>query len=393
MNIDRGMTVLRKSMEYIGMFLGFFLLMQFPLYYAVHLTVPGLTLQQYLQGAIGIVFLGMSLHSFVRISVLFDAGLREGYETLDAPPKRLWGRIGYFLHRPSFWIETVAVVLLFWILPLRFFVLPAISAGLSLPPKWIVFAVLFPTFFIVNIWARLSAMHRWQRTAGAPQQEKMYSKKAYNKQMYITATVYGAGGILIPVILPILIAWLFGGAYLAFLLLKKVWVFVTVLVLALVFFILWRAARKRRAFLRELERICKEKQYTLSPVRYPYLSAIRFAEGESFSVQTPKGRYSCKLIGGVRRFVPMILQANGEGCFVHALKMRSYELLRYESVFTFGYLSEDRKILIISPTPKKVLLRDRGKMHVMDNGDFAGDFRMYTATAFLNALERECLDR
>ncbi|MBQ8747231.1 MAG: hypothetical protein IJZ08_05120 [Clostridia bacterium] len=384
MNIDRVMTVLRKSMDYIGMFLCFFLLMQFPLYYAARMMASERTLTEYVQGGAALLLLCMALHSFVRTSVLFDTGLRERYEALSAPPVHLWGRIGYFLRRPSFWIETAAAVLLFWILPL-----PSITADLSLPPKWIVFAVFFPTFFFINVRARLSAMKRWQRTAEAPQREKLYTKKARDKQMFIAATVYGAGGIVVPVILPVLIAWLFGGAYLAFLFFKKVWV----LLVAVVLFILWRAYRKRRSFLCDLQRICKEKRYTLSPVRHPYLSAIRFAEGESFSVQTPKGRYSCKLIGGVRRLVPMILQANGEGCFVHALKMRGYEILRHESVFTFGYTSEDKKILIVSPVPKKVILRDRGRTHTMDNGDYVGDFRMYTATAFLNALEREVLDR
>ena len=173
------------------------------------------------------------------------------------------------------------------------------------------------------------------------------------------------------------------------LVLKSIWP----IVLILLFILYFRAWRKRRVFFKKLRQICGEKQYTLSPVKHPYLSAIRFAEGESFSIQTPKGRYSCKLIGGVRRLVPMVLQANGEGCFVHALKMRGCEILRHESVFTFGYSSEDKKILIVSPVPKKVIQRDRGRTHTMDNGDYVGDFRMYTATAFLNALEREVLDR
>ncbi len=383
--LKKALPVMAKAGSYIGVYFTFLCVAAFPLMHVVLMLGKDVAVTAFVAGGIAFVILCMAFFSLVRTSVMFGKTLRETY--LARPADTARGKCAFFLSRPSFWVETACASLLFYIFSTRLLWASSVARGyehFSLPPKWILFAAVFPVFFALNVLARLSAAKWWRSMPSFD-----YSYKAYIKQLITTAIVYFLGGAFLPMGIQVLVGLFFGGGYVALLILQSIWP----IVLLFLFILSFRAYRKRRALLKDLERICREKEYTLSGVRHPYLSVIRFSAGESFSVETPDGRYSVKLIGGVRRMVPLILQTDGTGCFVHRLCIRKFELLRYESVFTFGYDSTDKRILVINPIPKKVFLRDMGKTVLIDNGDRVGDFRIYTGSAFVNALERECLDR
>jgi hypothetical protein len=60
--------------------------------------------------------------------------------------------------------------------------------------------------------------------------------------------------------------------------------------------------------------------------------------------------------------------------------------------FDFGYESKNRKILILSPTPKKILVSLGGfQPREGDVGEKVGEYTVYNATGFLNALDRDTL--
>ncbi len=50
-------------------------------------------------------------------------------------------------------------------------------------------------------------------------------------------------------------------------------------------------------------------------------------------------------------------------------------------------------ILIINPIPKTVNVSENGKTALIDNGDRVGEYKIYSATALVNAIDRNCLDR
>lgn len=70
-------------------------------------------------------------------------------------------------------------------------------------------------------------------------------------------------------------------------------------------------------------------------------------------------------------------------------------MFTYHRFFRFGFSGEDcdGKLLIVLPAPKEIYRRKNGRISSCDNGDRVGDYRIYTGSAFLNAFDRECIDR
>ncbi len=348
---------------------------------------------------IGVAFFLPLFYSLVRIMVLHNASLRKAFCEQADSLRTFTDRCKFFVCRIVFWCETAAFAILYWILPLKWFCMPIVRQFTDGTPdikdKALLFIILLPIMLVLNILARLSAMNAWLTTDHIIRETKFnYSEAGLKRQLLICCIAYGVGGILLNALIP-------GVAFILLPLLGDIPNYINlyavlstagILVLLWIAFIFLRAFIKRRSFLKKLQSVCKAKGYTVSQITRPYLSVWMFKDGESFSVEANGKRYSCKLIGGLRRRVRTILFADGQGFFGHSLRLFKQEVLRYESWFCFGYDSEDTKILIINPIPKHIYIQHQGKLHSLDNGDHVGDFSMYSASAFLNALERDSID-
>ena len=68
-------------------------------------------------------------------------------------------------------------------------------------------------------------------------------------------------------------------------------------------------------------------------------------------------------------------------------------IFTHTKVREFGYESEFSKILIINPVPKKLFCHFGNKIEEIDNGALVGGYKIYTATAFVRAIDNDILDR
>lgn len=344
-------------------------------------------------------FLPPVFRTLVRISVLFDGKLRKSFEERADSIRTLKDRCGFFALRPGFWLEAAVYSALYWILPLRWFCMPIAdrffdgTAGFT--EKAVVFVLLFPMLMLLNLHARLSAMNVWQSShSGGHSKKFTYSEKHQTEYLMKYMIPYALSATVV----------CFSGPFLGMSLVSlfkaaaEVVEPIRVLLIAAAILLVWltvlilRAVFKRRSFLKKLRKVCRDSGYELSGISHPYLSVWMFGEGENFSVQTDTGRYSCKLIGGLSRHVPMVLCSDGQGYFLHSLRLFGDEILQDESWFGFAYESDAPKILIVNPVPKKLSANVQGKQIPLDNSVRVGDFTVYTATAFLNAAERRALD-
>ncbi len=181
-----------------------------------------------------------------------------------------------------------------------------------------------------------------------------------------------------------------------------------------------KALHKRRKFLKSLEKLCKEKKYKLSKIKRPYRSLFSLFEGESFIVSIGKKSYACKMIAAKKRSRPLYIMNGGKGAFLVKIRFLRIVLFSYTKSFNFGFESKYKKILIINPIPKQLLfprgdftddtdelseiaVRTKTRLKVsvnsnldsreLDNGDIIDGYELYNATGFLNALERDCIDK
>lgn len=104
-------------------------------------------------------------------------------------------------------------------------------------------------------------------------------------------------------------------------------------------------------------------------------------------------RYACKLIGALKRGSPMIFFQDGTCVISTLIHIRGIRLFYRATQFEYGFASEDQKILIINPVPKKLYRAENGKTTELDNGDVVDGYKVYTASGFIGALERGSIDR
>ena len=347
---------------------------------------------------VGILLMFPLLYSLVRTEVVYDTALRDAYMAKNCKLRTFGDKAAFFMEQKRFWIEAAAFAALYWILPLKTFnrclLLQFTDGTPAFSEKLIIFFVLVPLMLFADLFARTSAVDRWKSCAYKTEMEQG-KKDGKAKQYLLCILAYSVGSVvLIRGVLPLLLTVLSlvigesaanGGVP-------------GVLIAAAVLFVLYwivqilRAISIRRAFFARLKKICREKGYNLTEVKHPYMSAFFSPEGENFRVETGEKTYSCKMIGGTNKYLPMTLYPDGNGCRNHVIRLYKVELLRYDTWFPFGYESDDTHVLIVNPIPKKVWSRDVGRTFLLDNGDRVGKFRFYAGTAFLNALERECVD-
>ena len=86
----------------------------------------------------------------------------------------------------------------------------------------------------------------------------------------------------------------------------------------------------------------------------------------------------------------MSLTNTGEGSNIYDYRLGQVHLWRRITTFRYDFEGRSKKILVILPTPQKVMHAEGGCY--LDIGDKVGEYTVYTATAFLNAFERDCLN-
>ncbi|MBO5797024.1 MAG: hypothetical protein J6R77_01605, partial [Clostridia bacterium] len=331
-----------------------------------------------------------AFYSVVRITTIFDDELRDRF--VEEDPKTFRGKWGFLIGQKAFWIKTLLYIAIFAVVP------PELGFGVLAEVFWqntvtttghlLVLAGAFPVFFALQVAARLSAMNywrAWQRKEAVIYHPGEKVGRAYNKSVLSILSAYILGGLLLGAAIPLLISiWPFLWAVIS----SRA--FITLVVGVLVFFIILYTSRirRRRVFFKRLRAVCKEKGYTLSKPDAPYRSLFSMLAGETFSLRSEEHRYSCKFLCIKKRRVPLVLHPDGHCDFLHIYRAGKAEIWRRTVSYDFDWEGEGQKILLLQPVPNQVY---DPAMQLMDNSDLVGHHKIFTGTAFLNALERDCV--
>ena len=98
-------------------------------------------------------------------------------------------------------------------------------------------------------------------------------------------------------------------------------------------------------------------------------------------------------MGAPKRLLPLVIHPSGALHFVHSFSMFKATLYSYTTVKDITYDSEFPKILIVNPIPIKLSCYFQNKIAEIDNGARVGDYKIYTATAFIRAIETDTVER
>lgn len=384
---------------------------------------------------VGVIVSFLLFYSVTRMTTVYYEDMANRFLDLSPAPEGFGRKLSFMFAQKEVKIELILFGAVYLILPPKIlhsgyvWLFAGFESGFIAKIK--VLAITLPILFILYVLANLSAINYWNKE-GRESREKykwlsekeLSERKKTEKSEMIRFKItlifsYFAGSMALIFLIPALIMSL--SPILTLFLDLKILIFALLLI-----FFPWiyrnvRAIIKRYKFLRQLKKLCRERKYRLSKIKSPYKSLFKPQEGENFSVYIQKKRYSCKLITCKKRSQPIYIMPNGTAAFLIKIRFLRLVLFSYTKSFYFGYEADCKKVLIINPIPQKVLLpraefsdlMDEAPMltgwsnrriftvktsngssdsHELDNGDIVGGYEIYSARAFLNALERDCID-
>ena len=210
----------------------------------------------------------------------------------------------------------------------------------------------------------------------------------FAKRCALVIAIYCFGGIAAPVAIECV-----ANSYrIILILLSKLWIVAAVFLAVKIVFYLIRYARaveKRKAFFEKLSALCDQKNVIFEQDGGIFPLEKRNKNDADFLVVQGGVRYECKFIYSLKRGDTMSLNDEGEGSLIYDYRLGQVHLWRRVTTFRYDFEGSAQKVLIILPTPKKVMHAEGGRH--LEIGDKVGGYTVYTATAFLNALERDCL--
>lgn len=330
-------------------------------------------------------------YSFIRLKTIYCKPLFQSFLE-KKPQKSFFSNLKFLFGNWAFWVESAALVMVFLVFPVEQTHPQLAELYFDLfqtVEKLKILAVFLPSLLLINLLAHLSTVTLWQAEAKWRRYE---NKRTKSSSFIYMMAIYTFAPLLIVALLPML-------AYIP-LVFKAIWLFMTpatfvlllILILALILFTPLRALSIRKKAIKQIKESCEQMGYTVSDIDQPYLSIFKPSEGESFALTKGDKTYSCKFIAATKKALPMAIHPNGEVHFFHNLEIRKVKIWGYKTVQHFGYNSENPKILIVNPVPKKMMAY-KGTIVEIDNGQFVGDYKVYNMTAFIRALENETLER
>ncbi len=437
-------TKIKRRMKYIGRFLRKYLtLVLFSLY--VYWLPIFITKDRYYgfyvtEGYVitGVLLLLLMTYSAIRLVNVYNNEMALRFINSERPIKTFSDKLRFIFGQIENRFELAVFGILYVILPMGStspgfaYLLVGDERGFIAKIKLCV--VVLPILLIIYIISNLSAIKYWDtaerrkinesKNMSDREMENADKKEKKDFKNTFSGLIIGffLGSMVLMFFFPPLIASI---APLVLALVHPLTICIIIALICVPHLIrITKALIKRRKFIDELKRVCKQRRYVLSKIKAPYKSIFKLQEGESFNVRIGDRRFSCKFITCTRKNRPLYIMKNGIAAWLVRIKFISIDLFSYTKSFYFGWEADCKKVIIINPTAKSlyapkgdiILPDDNAELYVspkggmarrpmiaalspkqqsslpLDNGDIVDGYEVYAATAFLNALERDVID-
>ena len=249
--------------------------------------------------------------------------------------------------------------------------------------KFLIGAFIGFIFFFIEWFTVYDIRKKWQKNKDISSKYEIIIIAAY---LCAITVMYTVGFYLAISYLPGLPAYIF--------LLKELLPYIIIILAVSMVLIYFNRIRKRKNFISKLKKLACESNFTVSNIQKPYLSVFKRTNGISFTITANQKSYDCKLISGKRKNIPIIFTNQGFLLFRRIIRLGKSELFSIYSKYDYQFESDAKKCLIITYIPKNCYFKDfSGRMRKIDTGEKIGEYTVFSAGGFLNALERGCLDR
>ena len=249
--------------------------------------------------------------------------------------------------------------------------------------------LILPLMIALNFGARVIIFKTWYSERKKSEDTDKGKMPPAVKRVLFIALVYCAVSMVAAWFMPLLATLMNIAGGIGIL---KIFLYIVAVILAVFAFVYIRAFSKRRSFISKLQKYCKTNQVNISEIKKPYLSVFFWHPGSDFSVEKDGNKFECKLIAGVFPGAQTVFSDKGKGHHRHIIQLLRFKIFEFRTDFDFSFESDAKKILILSPTPKKIYVSIQGSpVRPADTGEKVGEYTVYNTTGFLGALDRNCL--
>lgn len=257
---------------------------------------------------------------------------------------------------------------------------------------WFPLVILAPLTFILLLLSKYEARRYWTHLFRTGEEKRLDSPWRLFARM---ATIF----ILYPLVFPLapllaFIAWNFIAVLIqltnAF---SVIGTIVGIIVLSTLVYIVSfaRACAKRKKFLRRIGEICSENAYDVELPRHPYLAILR-TKALYFKLTAEGKLYDCILLPTLHKRTPFVINSATGGYFRHRIGTKNHHYSINHGIDFFPE-SEGEHVVILSPTPKYILISEGKYENRLTSGDRLWNFVLYSDESFASALDRKCLGR
>lgn len=345
------------------------------------------------------LFIPLFWFTLKKIYATYDETLYTEYS--GNTPASLGETLSFLIRRRELYYDLAGLALCYFLLPFSFCYRSCTDLFMmekgGFYAKAVFFPPLFAMYYLLSVAAQMTAILRWKRDEKIGQSIwKIHTTKSFyrerDQKVATSATFYLLTGSVtaIFITLALQVTLLFWKE------LVKPPVFIPLLsaILLYVAFLWTRALISRIRFYNKFRKICRESGYTLKSARRPISSLFLKSKRENFILEKDGALYSCKLLAGVRRRVPMWFFQTGYAKYFNIYYFKAGgELVSPARTVKFGYDTVGEKILIVNPCPMHLYEMDGRYRRSLDNGMKVGDYQIFTGSAFLNAMERNAFTK
>lgn len=255
------------------------------------------------------------------------------------------------------------------------------------------FAIIIPLFIIIGIFCKYEVRRYWKVLYEKQELEKIGSPLGFLWRAVLITLAYP---IVYP-FLPLLLFVIFNAINLLVKVIGALNFIGTIIaifsILIVVYFIpLLRGILKRRKFIKKLKIVCAFKGYTLSDIKSPYSSFTHPKIGSCFIIKRGNEEYHCAFVSTLHRGTHLYFTTDTDAYFRHRIGTKNHHFTINHHI-EYGIRGNVKKFIIISPLPKHVFADSDGSVRELLPGDKMWDYIMYNMSGFLNAIDRDCLDK
>jgi len=253
--------------------------------------------------------------------------------------------------------------------------------------------VTLPIILFICLFARFEAVRYWKQLYRTANLDSIENKTALILRVAFITILYPIALPFIPMLFFVAVTVMSAIASAAVAMTIPVFILTIILIICGLWWLsVLIAIRKRTKFLMKMKNSAAKMGFTVTEIKNPRLSFISRKKKCTFSLIRNKEIYDCLIIGNPRYRVPVCFTSKTEGHYRHRIGMPKHNIT-LESKFDYSLPTENKKILIISPTPKHAFVVEDGKEKRLFTADKLWDFVIYESDGFCGALDRDCLGR